>query len=168
MIPSEVTTLPPTTPMEGTDCNSGVYLRWDLYKQLGCPELKTVEDMLDVLKQMQDLCPESDSGKKTYAFSLFKDWDDNAMKQGAWLPSLYGYRFMGDAVYSADDSLPPQSLVDDNSVYIRNLRLFLRQTRWGLWIRNPLRRIMIPCTINIRTVRCFFLPGPGWDRLHIM
>lgn len=132
MIPSEVTTLPPTTPMEGTDCNSGVYLRWDLYKQLGCPELKTVEDMLDVLKQMQDLCPESDSGKKTYAFSLFKDWDDNAMKQGAWLPSLYGYRFMGDAVYSADDSLPPQSLVDDNSVYIRNLRLFFEANQMGL------------------------------------
>ena len=132
MIPSEVTTLSPTTPMEGTDCNSGVYLRWDLYEELGCPELNTVEDMLDVLKEMQELCPESDSGKKTYAFSLFKDWDDNAMKQGAWLPSLYGYRFMGDAVYSADDSLPPQSLVDENSVYVRNLKLFFTANQMGL------------------------------------
>ena len=64
MIPSEVTTLPPTTPMEGTDCNSGVYLRWDLYKQLGCPELKTVEDMLDVLEADAGSVPESDSGEK--------------------------------------------------------------------------------------------------------
>ena len=70
MIPSEVTTLSPTTPMEGTDCNSGVYLRWDLYQELGCPELNTAEDMLAVLKEMQELCPVSDSGKKTYAFSL--------------------------------------------------------------------------------------------------
>lgn len=132
MISSEVTTLSPTTPMEGTDCNSGVYLRWDLYQELGCPELNTAEDMLAVLKEMQELCPVSDSGKKTYAFSLFKDWDDNAMKQGAWLPSLYGYRFMGDAVYSADDSLPPQSLVEDDSVYVRNLKLFFTANQMGL------------------------------------
>ena len=63
---------------------------------------------------------------------MFKDWDDNAMKQGAWLPSLYGYRFMGDAVYSADDSLPPQSLVDENSVYVRNLKLFFTANQMGL------------------------------------
>ena len=54
------------------------------------------------------------------------------MKQGAWLPSLYGYRFMGDAVYSADDSLPPQSLVDENSVYVRNLKLFFTANQMGL------------------------------------
>ena len=28
------------------------YIRWDLYEQLGCPEVETLEDFLPILKQM--------------------------------------------------------------------------------------------------------------------
>ena len=39
--------------------------------------MESIEDLLPVLKQMQELCPTNDTGETTYAFSFFKDWDDN-------------------------------------------------------------------------------------------
>lgn len=50
-------------------------IRWDLYKQIGMPEVTELEDYIDVLKQMKEICPVSDSGKETYGVSLFSDWD---------------------------------------------------------------------------------------------
>ena len=46
-------------------------LRWDLYKELGYPEIKTLDDMVDVLGQMKEICPTDDNGKTTYGVSLF-------------------------------------------------------------------------------------------------
>ena len=54
---------------------NGFYTRWDYYYELGCPEIKNMDDILTVCKQMQDNHPTSDSGKPAYAFSLFPDWD---------------------------------------------------------------------------------------------
>ncbi len=45
------------------------YIRWDLYKAMGEPEVKTMDDLLNVLKQMQDKFPKTADGKKTYAMS---------------------------------------------------------------------------------------------------
>lgn len=42
--------------------------------------MEDYDDMLDVLKQMQDAHPTSDAGTKTYAFFSFKDWDGSYMK----------------------------------------------------------------------------------------
>ena len=34
-----------------------------------------LKDYIDVLKQMKEICPVSDSGKETYGVSFFSDWD---------------------------------------------------------------------------------------------
>ena len=62
-------------PSESANMTFGPWLRWDLYQQLGSPEIKTLEDYLTVVKQMQELSPKSDSGKPVYGFSLWSDWD---------------------------------------------------------------------------------------------
>ncbi len=33
---------------------NGFYTRWDYYYELGCPEIKNMDDILTVCKQMQD------------------------------------------------------------------------------------------------------------------
>jgi len=71
--PSQVSSLKPTEPSEGLDPTFGPYLRWDLYKEAGYPEVGTLEDLLPVLKKMQDAEPTAPNGQKTYAVSLFKD-----------------------------------------------------------------------------------------------
>ena len=46
-------------------------VRWDLYKQLGCPELKSLDDMLKLLTDMKGLEPENADGRETYGLGYF-------------------------------------------------------------------------------------------------
>jgi len=130
-IPSEVSALAPTTPSEGLDLTFGPYLRWDLYKEIGYPEIGTLEDLLPVLKQMQDTAGTSDSGKKAYAFSFFKDWDGNMMNNAKQPTCLYGYDELGFVLATADGS-DYQSIIDSDSMYMRVLKLFFDANQMGL------------------------------------
>ena len=49
--------------------------RWDLYRELGYPEIKNMDNFASVLIQMQQIEPTDDNNKRTYAVSLFSDWD---------------------------------------------------------------------------------------------
>ena len=90
-IPSEVSERAATEPFTDTQLNFGQYTRWDAYKQLGYPEMNTLEDVLPVMQQIQSIVPTSDSGKKTYAFSIFKDWDGNTIVAGNLIAQMYGW-----------------------------------------------------------------------------
>jgi putative aldouronate transport system substrate-binding protein len=50
--------------------NNAWSLRWDLYKKLGQPKVDTLDEYLDVIKQMQALEPTNKEGKKNYGFGL--------------------------------------------------------------------------------------------------
>ena len=67
-------------------------LRWDLYKELGYPEVKTLDDLADLLADMQAACPTDDKGNKTYGVSLWPDWDGNmVMYVKSMATAWYGY-----------------------------------------------------------------------------
>jgi len=63
----------------GTEPNWGPYIRWDVYKKAGSPEIKTFDDYLTVLKKMQEVEPQNKDGKNTYGITLWKDWDNYSM-----------------------------------------------------------------------------------------
>ena len=131
-IPSEVSELSPSTSQDGADLNFGAYIRWDLYKAMGYPEMKTFEDLLPIMKEMQDKAGTSDSGEKVYAFSIFKDWDGDLMNAASQIPSFYGYGALGFAFAKADDSAEPQSAIEDDSLYIRSLKFYYKANQMGL------------------------------------
>ncbi|MDE6608782.1 MAG: ABC transporter substrate-binding protein [Lachnospiraceae bacterium] len=130
-IPSEISSNSPVLSSEALDLNYGPYLRWDLYAELGYPTIDTLEDLLPLLKKMQDLQPYSDSGKPTYAFSFFRDWDANLMNAAKQPACLYGYDEYGFLLLKAD-RFEYQSIIDEDSLYIRNLRLFFEANQLGL------------------------------------
>lgn len=130
-IPSEVSSNPPTTSSEGLEPNYGVYLRWDAYKAAGYPEVNTLEDLLPVLSEMQEEVSESDSGKQTYAISLFKDWDGNLMSNAKPEAAYYGYDEIGFVLAKADGS-DYQDLIDSESPYIRSLKFLFQANQLGL------------------------------------
>lgn len=130
-IPSEVSGNLPTTPSEGTEPNYGAYIRWDGYSQIGYPKVETLEDLLPVLQRIQEVIPLSDSGKKTYAISLFKDWDGNMMTTAKPWAALYGYDEMGFVLAKADGS-DYESLIDSDSSYVRALRFLFQANQMGL------------------------------------
>lgn len=66
----------------GTDLWNGYIVRWDLYKEIGAPEMKNDDDFIAVLKQMQELYPETEDGKPVYAMGVHNDselWAWNIM-----------------------------------------------------------------------------------------
>ncbi len=129
--PTQVSGLKPTDPSEGIDPTFGPFLRWDLYAMAGYPAIATLEDLLPVLKQMQDASPAAANGKRVYAISLFKDWDGNMMNNAKQPACFYGYDEVGFVLAKADGS-DYQSIVDTNSAYVRNLKWFYQANKLGL------------------------------------
>ncbi len=131
VIPAELSGNSPLTPSETSDLTYGAYLRWDAYAQLGYPEMETLEDLLPVLKDMQELIPYGDTGNPTYAFSLFQDWDRHMMNNAKQPACLYGYDEIGYVLARADGS-DYQSIMDEDSLYIRALKFFFDANQMGL------------------------------------
>ncbi len=130
-IPSSVSNEPATTPSEGLDLTFGPYLRWDYYTEIGSPKMSTLEDLLPVLKQMQDAYPTSDSGSKTYALSLFGDWDGNMMTLAKQPTCFYGYDELGFVLAKADGT-DFQSIIESDSEYVRALKFYYEANQMGI------------------------------------
>ncbi|WP_027630570.1 ABC transporter substrate-binding protein [Ruminiclostridium cellobioparum] len=130
-VPSLVSEQPATNPSEGLDLTFGPYLRWDAYKSIGYPQIKTLEDLIQVFKDMQKAVPASKTGKKTYAVSLFKDWDGNMMCMAKQPTCFYGYDELGFVLAKADGS-DYQSIIDQDSMYNRVLKFYFDANQAGL------------------------------------
>lgn len=109
------------------DLNSFFYtwdIRWDLYKQLGYPEIKNMDDMLQLFIDMKEICPTDDAGNPTYAVSLWPDWDgDMVMYVKSTATAYYGYDEFGVGLYDPTDGTFYGAL-DDNSPYLEMLRFY--------------------------------------------
>lgn len=130
-IPSEVSSNAPTEAGESLEPTFGPYVRWDAYKAVGYPEIKDLDGLLDVLKQMQEAVPTSDSGKPTYAMSFFKDWDGNMMNNAKQPTCYYGYDELGFVLAKADGS-DYQDITDSDSIYMDVLEFFYKANQMGL------------------------------------
>lgn len=130
-VPSAISSQDPTSPGETTDPTNAPCLRWDYYKELGYPKMGTLEDLLDVMEDMQKAHPESDSGKKAYAFSLFKDWDGDLMQNAGAITSLYGWELQGFAAFNVENG-DIECITDDDSAYVRALKFWFDANQRGL------------------------------------
>lgn len=57
----------------GASLGQGYAVRWDLYKQIGAPEINSPDDYIDVMKKMQEMHPKTPDGLPTYAMSMYND-----------------------------------------------------------------------------------------------
>lgn len=130
-IPTEVSSQSPTTPSVGLEPGYAPYIRWDIYEEIGCPEINNLDDLLEALKKMQDAHPTSDSGKKVYAISLFSDWDRNMMTLARNITCMYGYDETGITLL-ANDGSNVQSPIDESSIYRKGLEFLYKANQMGL------------------------------------
>lgn len=79
----------------GTPYHSLFLTRWDLYKQLGSPEITNLDEYLDMLIEMQKLEPKTADGKTVYAYSLA--WDSIRKVIWPW-HYTYGYYTSNDFI----------------------------------------------------------------------
>ena len=98
--------------------------RWDLYKKLGYPKVKNLQDYHKMLKNMQKLCPSDDSDNKVYAVSLWPDWDDAmVMYVKAMATAYYGYDELALGLYDPTNGKYHDAL-EENGPYLEMLKWF--------------------------------------------
>ncbi len=156
-IPSEVSANGAYVSSEGVELIYGPYIRGDLYKKLGYPEVDTLEDLLPVLKEMQERYPTTENGAKTYGFSFFKDWDDNMMNAVKQPCFMYGYDEYGVVLAKADGS-DYQSIIEDDSIYVRMLNFFYEANQMGLIDPKSASQSYDQCFDKYREGQVFFSP----------
>jgi len=111
-------------------------LRWDLYEELGCPEMETPEDFMNVLAEMQKLQPVSADGKDVYAFQLWKN--DNPSGYLGFMDSIWmvhnGWSYYGSNMtcISVDCKEEPVYIMDEDSMYMKGLRYLFEANQRGL------------------------------------
>ena len=133
-IPMCVSTQSPLSPqLDGTKTQYGSYMRLDYYLGIGAPKLNSLDDLLPVLQQMQQKYPNSDSGKKTYAFSFFKDWDGGgAMENAGLFAYMYGWTRFGSTCFFNPATGRTQPFIDDNGMYLQTLKMYFTANQMGL------------------------------------
>ncbi len=99
-------------------------IRWDLYAKLGYPEVKTMDDLVEVFKQMKQIEPTDDAGNPTYAVSLWPDWDgDMMMYVKSTVTAFYGWDEFGVGLYNPTDGSFHGAL-DKDSPYLDMLKFY--------------------------------------------
>lgn len=107
-------------------------IRWDLYEKIGKPKVKELEDYIEVLKQMKEICPVSDSGKETYGVSLFHDWDgDMMMFAKSACTNFFGRDEFGVGLYDVSDG-SFEGCLQKGGCYERILRFYNKLYQNGL------------------------------------
>ncbi|MEG0767875.1 MAG: hypothetical protein RR482_09175, partial [Clostridia bacterium] len=57
-----------------TPAAQGISIRWDYYSELGCPKVTNEDEFLDVIAQILEKHPQTETGMKTYGLSGFVNW----------------------------------------------------------------------------------------------
>jgi putative aldouronate transport system substrate-binding protein len=156
---------------ESEDMTWGPDLRWDLYERLGRPAIKTMEDYLPVLQQMKMLEPRSESGRPTYGFSLWADWDTDKMCLAKQYANVCGYdetdRFnsTGWCLSSADED-KYQALLDPDSYYIKCLKLYFNANQMGLMDPDSISQKFEDVTAKYKDGQVLFSWFPWMDSIY--
>lgn len=118
--------------MMGFEASLGVITRWDYYKELGFPAINSEDDLLNVLKQMQDKHPKTPEGNKVYGVASWNDW-------GLWayympMSILYGYSNFGPDGYvvKCDTNDISNNFTDANSPLWKTVSFYYKAKKMGL------------------------------------
>ena len=103
---------------------------WDYYSELGCPELKTTDDLLNMLSDMMKAHPTNEAGDKAYAISMWKDWDINYSENAALLTYWFGQQVKDSVLLGYDNTITP--LTDTEGGYYKALQFLFKANQMGL------------------------------------
>lgn len=131
-------------------------LRWDLYKEIGYPEYNTLNDFVDVLKQMKAVCPKDDNGNETYAVSLWPDWDGNmVMYVKSTATAYYGYDEFALGLYDPSNGKFHGAL-EENGPYLESLKFYNDLYQNGLLDPNSMTQTYDEMSEKVQAGGTFF------------
>lgn len=107
-------------------------LRFDVYEQIGKPEINNLDDLVDVLAKMKEACPTDDNGNPTYGASLFNDWDgDMVMFVKALATAYFGFDEFYVGLYDPETGTF-HGAIEENGPYLECLKFFNKLFQAGL------------------------------------
>lgn len=107
-------------------------LRYDLYKKIGSPKIRNLDDMVSVLEKMKKAEPKDDNGNPTYGMSIFNDWDGNmVMYVKSLATAYYGYDEFDFGLYDPSKQKYFDALTKDGP-YLTALKFFNKLYQKGL------------------------------------
>jgi len=131
-------------------------LRWDLYKELGYPEYNTLDEFVEVLADMKEICPTDDNGNETYAVSLWPDWDGNmVMYVKATATAFYGYDEFQLGLYDSATGTFHGAL-EENGPYLTCLKFFNDLNQRGLLDPNSMTQTYDEMSEKVQAGGTFF------------
>ncbi len=97
-----------TIALEGSANSDGLFYtwdtRWDLYEQIGTPDINDLEDYMEMMKAFKEIEPTDENGNPTYALSMWTSWDGNmVMYVKAFATAYYGFDEWGIGLYDVSD-----------------------------------------------------------------
>ena len=132
-IPSEMTDTSPTTLTDDVIYSSPM-LRWDLYKEIGMPDLANLDDLLEALKKIQDAHPTNADNDPAYALTLWADWDGNDNMIGianvVQLTTWYGEKIKQSAILKPDNTFI--KIYDREGAYYKITKFLNKAFQMGL------------------------------------
>ncbi len=140
----------------------GFRARYDIYKQIGSPEIRSQDDFLNVLKAMQDYERERTGENDIYCFGSFTDW-------GTWpyyicYPFMYG--LMDTKTGFSYDRVTGElvnNYTDGDSVYWDGMAFFNRAYQMGLFDPDGLMQKVAQYDDKVATgkyIATIYSPGP--------
>lgn len=146
--------------LPGSSNNDGLIYtwdtRWDLYMELGKPEVTDLDSYIDLMKAMKEICPTDDNGKETYALSMWPDWDGNmVMYVKAFATAYMGYDEWGIGLYDVNTGKVYGAL-EENGPYYTALKFMNQLYREGLIDPNSRSQKYDQMTEKMKAGGCFF------------
>lgn len=122
---------------DGSTDRNVIKLNWEIYEEIGAPEIKNYDDFVSVLKQMMEAHPEDPKGSKIYGMVL------NSGSDGTyWGNMLLWMRWNGYAEHQLpylveSDMIGGKfsSILEDNSMYYQGLKFYYNAMKAG--VVNP-------------------------------
>lgn len=160
-------------------CNILASIRYDLWAKIGFPEPQSWDEMLDMLKEMQEAARAE--GEEVYAYSFFNDWDSldvygAELAYGAWegLCHIVPYvicdgkwiiEHPDPETWTDDDiqnGLIAGTYFDDDSLYYQSLKYLFKANQMGLVDPEATAQSMVECGEKMNTGSIMFSPYDFW------
>lgn len=128
-LPCQITNISPTAYSE-TEVYSSPMFPWDYYLEIGAPEMKNLDDLLDAMEKIQKAHPTNEAGEPNYALSLWADWDGTSIETVNQITKWYGSEVNGSILLSNTGEM--KELTDDTGAYYKMLKFFYDANQRGL------------------------------------
>lgn len=129
--PEQVADDSPTTSSAVVDPDNAPYIRWDYYREIGYPKISNFDDLVNVLKRMQDQARKDTGKNNIYAVSLFKDWDDTTMRAASDIANWFGY-MQQDNILFKPEGTGYDTPIKKNGIYEKALKFLYKCNQAGI------------------------------------